>query len=147
MIYEIAWIAPLLQGETINEVGDRFDGDLIGDDPAVAWEKYATAALSAVQKADEKDTVHLSYGDSLAQRYVDEVAGDVIVHTWDLAKGAGVLFHIDDAIAAEVMKATQHIMPMARQYKLVGKEVKTDAPMGSEERLLAVFGRDIKWRP
>ena len=30
---EDLWTAPLLEGSTIEEVGDRFDGDLLGDDP------------------------------------------------------------------------------------------------------------------
>ena len=30
---EIRWAVPLFAGSTIAEVGDRFDGDLLGDDP------------------------------------------------------------------------------------------------------------------
>ena len=28
-----SWVGPLVEGCTIAEVGDRFDGDLLGDDP------------------------------------------------------------------------------------------------------------------
>ena len=33
VIGEELWTVPLVDGATIEEVGDRFDGDLLGDDP------------------------------------------------------------------------------------------------------------------
>jgi uncharacterized protein (TIGR03083 family) len=30
---EDLWVPPLLRGATIEEIGDRFDGDQLGDDP------------------------------------------------------------------------------------------------------------------
>ena len=38
IVNEDKWTVPLIQGATIEEVGDRFDGDLLGDDPLTAWE-------------------------------------------------------------------------------------------------------------
>ncbi|MDQ3985484.1 MAG: maleylpyruvate isomerase family mycothiol-dependent enzyme, partial [Actinomycetota bacterium] len=35
LVYEDKWAAPLLEGQTIEQVGDRFEGDLLGDDPLV----------------------------------------------------------------------------------------------------------------
>src|ERR687898_12665 len=39
--YEDLWTVPLMEGATIAEVGDRFEGDLLGDDPVAtaraAW--------------------------------------------------------------------------------------------------------------
>ena len=28
------WVTPLVEGKSIEEVGDRYDGDVLGDDPA-----------------------------------------------------------------------------------------------------------------
>ena len=33
LVYEMRWSVPLFAGGTIAEVGDRFEGDLLGDDP------------------------------------------------------------------------------------------------------------------
>ena len=33
VVYEDVWTVPLMEGATIAEVGDRFEGDLLGDDP------------------------------------------------------------------------------------------------------------------
>ena len=37
LVYETRWVPPLLEGRTIQEVGDSFEGDLLGDDPKGAW--------------------------------------------------------------------------------------------------------------
>ncbi|MFC7484541.1 maleylpyruvate isomerase N-terminal domain-containing protein [Luedemannella flava] len=36
LVYEQLWTPPMFAGATIAEVGDRFEGDLLGDDPAAA---------------------------------------------------------------------------------------------------------------
>jgi uncharacterized protein (TIGR03086 family) len=41
IVGENRWMPPLLEGRTIEEVGDRFEGDLLGDDPKHAWEDSA----------------------------------------------------------------------------------------------------------
>ncbi len=33
VVNELLWMPPLLEGKTIAEVGDRFDGDVLGSDP------------------------------------------------------------------------------------------------------------------
>src|SRR4029079_10192191 len=33
------WVAPLVEGKSIADVGDQYDGDVIGDDPAGAYPK------------------------------------------------------------------------------------------------------------
>jgi hypothetical protein len=63
MLYEIAWVPELLEGRTVAEIGDRYEGGLGGDNPAALWDEYAEKALAAIEKADAEATVHLSYGD------------------------------------------------------------------------------------
>ena len=38
---EHLWAPHLLDGETIAQVGDRYDGDVLGDSPVAAWERAA----------------------------------------------------------------------------------------------------------
>ena len=63
--YDEAWIPDLLAGRTMDEVGrDRFDGDLLGDDPAGNVIRIAAAAREAARAVTDRDaTVHCSYGD------------------------------------------------------------------------------------
>ena len=48
VVAEERWTPPLMAGATIEEIGDRFDGDLLGDDPVAAYSDAAAAALAAV---------------------------------------------------------------------------------------------------
>ncbi|MEU9047190.1 MULTISPECIES: TIGR03086 family metal-binding protein [unclassified Kitasatospora] len=87
---EQLWVPELLMGATIAEVGGRFDGDVLGDDPVAAWTDAAEAARQAwaVPGATEL-TVHLSFGDLSGQYYLDQLTTDLTIHTWDLAEGIG----------------------------------------------------------
>ena len=50
LVNEQLWVPPLLEGKTIAEVGDAFDGDNLGDDPVAAWDDAAQNALKEAQK-------------------------------------------------------------------------------------------------
>src|SRR5678816_4317040 len=55
MLYELSWVPDLIAGRTIEEVGDKYEGDLIDDgalDLSVKWEQAATKAYLAVTDAD-----------------------------------------------------------------------------------------------
>ncbi len=63
LVYEELWTPPLLAGATVADVGDRFEGDILGDDPQVAWKEAAAQALAAATPGVLERTVHLSFGD------------------------------------------------------------------------------------
>src|SRR5215217_2149838 len=64
VLSENLWAPPLLQGRTIAEVGDRFDGDQLGDDPQATWAAAAAASVASVRGDGALDrTVHVSFGD------------------------------------------------------------------------------------
>ncbi|HEV7864926.1 MAG TPA: maleylpyruvate isomerase family mycothiol-dependent enzyme, partial [Acidimicrobiia bacterium] len=62
LVYEELWTPPLLEGQTLADVGDRFEGDILGADPQVAWKEAAAAALSPASPEVLTRTVHLSFG-------------------------------------------------------------------------------------
>ena len=67
VVAEDRWSVPLLAGRTIDEVGDRFDGDQLGADPiAMAREAAAQAEIAATHPGALDRTVHLSGGDTPA---------------------------------------------------------------------------------
>ena len=86
VVGELLWMPPLLEGKTIAEVGDRFDGDVLGSDPLATCKSAAAAAHAATFEPGAQDRiVHLSFGDFPGSEYVGQVVSDVIIHTWDLA--------------------------------------------------------------
>ncbi len=87
---EHLWAPHLLDGETIAQVGDRYDGDVLGDSPVAAWERAAEASRAAWQAASPDAVVHLSFGDNPALEYGKQMLSDLLIHGWDLARGAGL---------------------------------------------------------
>ncbi len=55
VVGELLWMPPLLDGSTIEEVGDRFDGDVLGDAPIATWDAAASGADAAVAAPDAAD--------------------------------------------------------------------------------------------
>lgn len=146
MLNELAWVAPLVEGKTIAEIGDLYDGDLIKGNAAESWMKYCKEASSAIATADPAGTAHLSYADKPNQEYVDEVASDLIIHGWDLAQALGQPFNIDDKTADLVEKSVKDLLPMARQGGYIGETVAIDGNSNKMEKLLASYGRKINWK-
>ena len=86
--------APLLGGSTIEEVGSRFDGDLLGDDPVRTVDEAGALAAVRAEGAVE-GSAHLSFGDHPGREYTMQLAADHLVHTWDLARAIGAAETLD----------------------------------------------------
>src|SRR5260221_7925060 len=57
------WVAPLVERQTIEQVGDRLDGDQGGDDPPAAYQASAKSAAAAFHSPGAMATpVAVSYG-------------------------------------------------------------------------------------
>src|SRR4051794_31326119 len=126
LVYELRWAPPLLEGQTIEQVGDRFDGDLLGDNPAAAYDDAAKAAKTATDDAGAlQRTVHLSYGDTPATGYLMQLTGDLVVHSWDLARGIGADDTIDPELVTLVKRETEPQADMLAQSGLFDAPVET----------------------
>src|SRR5690242_15151201 len=49
---EQLWAPDVMAGKTIAEVGDRYAGDQLGDDPVAVWERAAAGARTAFGAKD-----------------------------------------------------------------------------------------------
>ena len=80
----------MLAGKTVADVGERLDGDLLGNEPVQTLMNAQRAALAAVDADNALDTtVHLSFGDVPAVDYVMQMIIDSTIHSWDLARAIG----------------------------------------------------------
>jgi uncharacterized protein (TIGR03086 family) len=142
---EDLWTAPLLAGQTIADVGDRFDGDVLGDDPVGAFASAGSEATAASAFVDPGRTVHLSFGDVPASEYLNQLAADHLVHAWDLAAATGGDRNFDPEVVAAVADWFVDREKMYRAGGAIGPRVPvpSDDP---QDRLLAAFGRDPGWR-
>ena len=44
VVYEDLWAPHLARGETVEQVGDRYEGDQLGSDPKAAWRDASDGA-------------------------------------------------------------------------------------------------------
>lgn len=141
MIGELLWVPELLKGKTIAEVGDRYEGDVGGSDPANNWLRAADAALVAVHRAEPDAVVHLSYGDFPAKHYIGEIGTDVLIHGWDVGQSlqCSLIFYKDIAQAAH-----DRVLPNIQSYRdsgLVGEPIEVAEDASTQAKLLAIMGR------
>lgn len=142
VVNENRWIPPLLDGKTIDDVGDSLDGDLLGSDGYASWDDSRKQALASAEATDPNATVHVSFGDIPAEMYLSQVAFDHVIHSWDLARATGA----DDKIDPELVSvALEFIAPQAemwRQGGAFGPTVTVPAGADQQGELLALTGRD-----
>lgn len=138
---EYLWVPEILAGKTIAEVGTKFDGDILGDDPVAVYKQASAAATAAAKTAKPDQTVHLSFGDVPAGQYIEQMFIDSVIHGWDLAKGIGA----DESIAPELVQACWDLLrPQAEQWRSGGAfaaQVVAADDADLQTKLLALTGR------
>jgi uncharacterized protein (TIGR03086 family) len=139
---EYLWIPPLLAGSTIAEVGDRFDGDVLGDDPVATFQEAAARSIDAIDALDDVDRiVHLSFGDVPAAEYLRQMAADSLIHAWDLAAAIDADDHLDEELVADLASWFDGVEEMYRAAGAIGPRVDVPEPADAQTELLARFGR------
>lgn len=142
LVDELRWAVPLLAGRTIAEVGDRFEGDLLGDDQAGRWDDAALAARAAVDDEGAMDrTVHLSFGDFPGREYAMQLFADLLIHGWDLSVATGQDPRLDPELVGACAVWFAGVADGYRQAGAVGPRLDVPPDAGPQERLLAAFGR------
>ena len=142
--YESLWTVPLMEGATIEEVGDRFEGDVVGDDPIGAALAAARAAVAAVAtRLPQGGTVHLSSGETPPAEYAMQLAADHLVHGWDLAVSTGGDTRMDPSLVHAIAEWFDDREEMYRG----GGAISARRPLTGDAQhdLLARFGRDPTW--
>ncbi|MFE7773430.1 TIGR03086 family metal-binding protein [Streptomyces sp. NPDC057445] len=140
---EQLWVPPLVrEGRGIDEVGDAFDGDVLGEHPAVSWDRAASAAKAAFNEPGALErTVRLSYGRSTGAAYCAQMAADATVHAWDLSRGIGADEDLPDAL---VDFTAREVAPYAAGLAKSGLFAPAvEPPPGADARteLLCLLGR------
>jgi uncharacterized protein (TIGR03086 family) len=148
VVGEGLWVAPLLAGRTVEEVGDTFDGDLLDGSPRAAAARAAAAAREAFAEPGAADrTVHLSYGAEQAREYAWQLAADHLVHAWDLAVATDQDTHLPPGLVDAVARWYAEREEGYRGAGLVAGRVEVDEGASAQARLLSAFGRDPAWAP
>lgn len=136
------WAGELARGRTIEEVGERFDGDVLGSDASSAFAQSAAAAADAFEAPGALEApCAVSYGPVPGAVYLGHRFIDVFIHGWDLAVATGQ----DTRLEADLVTACREIIePQAEMLRASGAfGTPTPPPEGADDqtRLLLSLGR------
>lgn len=136
------WAVELTAGQTIDEVGDRLDGDMLGDDPLGAYDASAQAAAAAFEVAGALDAqCAVSYGPVPGSVYAGHRFIDVLIHGWDLAIATGQDATLDTALVAACLAVVEPQAGLMQASGSYGSHVDAPADADPQTRLLALLGR------
>jgi uncharacterized protein (TIGR03086 family) len=141
IVYEDRWAVPILEGKTIEEVGDSFDGDLLGDDPKQAWKEASQEALDAVERADLDRMVNVSWGQIPAREYLGQLFQDHLIHGWDLARGIDGDDRLDPELVEACWAGAKQQEEAIRASGVFGEQQDVPDDADTQTKLLALLGR------
>ena len=141
-----AWVPDLLAGRTIDEVGTRWGGELLGDDPIAAYDGFQDAATEAMSDPglDQTMTLHFSYGDYEFSEGVLHLVSYRAFQAWLIAKFVGLDFSLPPELVAGL---DELLLPTVDGLRAVGAfppAIEPPAGAGAETRLLCAVGF---WHP
>ena len=136
------WAAELAAGATIQGVGDRLDGEVLGSDPTGSYTASARAAGAAFLRPGALDApCAVSYGPAPGSVYAGHRFIDVFIHGWDLAAATGQ----DTALDAGLMEACRQViapqLELFRQAGALAGPVNASPGASAQTRFLAQLGR------
>jgi uncharacterized protein (TIGR03086 family) len=145
LLYEQYWVPQLFEGLGIEQVGDRFEGDLMGDD-ASAWPSVLAASIeqahAAVARPGALDrTVHLSFGDASGREYVIQLMADLAIHGWDLAQATGQDGTLDPGAVALLLPWSEANAELLAGSGMFGVRIDAALDAPDDDRLLGLLGR------
>ncbi|HEX6930606.1 MAG TPA: TIGR03086 family metal-binding protein [Streptosporangiaceae bacterium] len=136
------WAAELAAGRTIEQVGDRLDGDVIGADPAGAYDRSAAAAAAAFEAPGVMDApCAVSSGPVPGSVYAGHRFVDVLIHGWDLAEATGQDTALDPELVDACLEVVEPQVEAFRAVGAIGPAVPSGPEASQQNRLLAMLGR------
>jgi uncharacterized protein (TIGR03086 family) len=143
----VDWVPPFLAGGS--EVDLTISAE-VDQDPLAAWTELADGVSNILGDPDLAGSTfaHPQAGTHRLDAAVDMfITGDVLVHTWDLARATGADDTLDaDAVARVLpgMAAMGDSMVASGHYQPA-----VELPPGAspQSELIAATGRDPQWKP
>lgn len=118
------------------------------DDPAVHWRRHADAVQALL---DDPTTAQHPFAHprvppgSLASTIDAFYTADVFMHTWDLARSAGIETALEPDFCAQLLAGMEPIEELMRGSGQYGPAFPVPEDADAQTRLLAFIGRDPGW--
>jgi uncharacterized protein (TIGR03086 family) len=145
---ENLWAAEIFAGKTIDEVGDRLNGDLVGNDPSGAYVRSVPLASSAALAPGAMEaTCHLSFGDFPGAEYASQLFLDTLIHGWDVAIASGQDATLDTDLVQACLPIARRITDEWRSTGMFGEDLAAGQTVSPQAELLGLLGRREDWKP
>ncbi len=139
------WVCQAIAGYTPEQIGHRFEGDVLCRNPQGVWAMAVRSAQRALYRPGAPDLlVHLTYGVRDAGGYARELVAETVVHGWDLSRALGEHGRLPAGSA-------RYALAEFRGYRDLTGTGRFDPPFtappgaDAEDQLLALTGRDPAW--
>jgi uncharacterized protein (TIGR03086 family) len=120
------------------------DIEVQGDDLLKVWKTVFAAADQALSAPGAMDEiVTLPFGEMAADEGLGFPTGDLLVHTWDLARAIGADDRLDQDACAEVYESLLPIDEVLRTSQFFGPKLEPSADADAQAMLLAFVGRKV----
>lgn len=132
-------------GTNVDAFGDL--DRLAGDDPAETYRLIRTRLLEATDRPGAlQQIVTSSIGEMTLDQFMGAMCADTLVHTWDVARGAGIDVRLDPGcvawVHAELQQRDQAAIRKAGRY---ADPIETGELTDAQDALIAYTGRDPRW--
>ena len=116
-------------------------------DLSVQWQLAADKAEASVEETDPEDSILYQGEPIVFEDFMTQVAGDLLIHAWDLGEAIGMPVRFAPAVAEAVMETTTVPNPLALpSHNMFVVPINPPANADLQARLLAMFGRSHAWR-
>jgi uncharacterized protein (TIGR03086 family) len=136
------WAAELGSGLSIEAVGDRLDGDVLGTDPLRAYDDSALVAAAVFRAPGAMEApCAVSYGPVPGEVYCGHRFLDVLIHGWDVASSTGQDRMLDPEMVEACFEILEPQLDMLVGSGMFGTPVDVPEDADRQTQLLAVLGR------
>lgn len=142
IISENLWVKDIVDGKTISDVGDKYEGDCLGDDFLKAYIDSAKEADGAfAKKGAMGNIVHLSYGNFPGSLYCNHRIIDVAIHGWDVVHSLGGNDEMDPDLVKDLYDLVKPEAKDLQDSGYYGDDVKVSSSAPLQDKLLGLLGR------
>jgi uncharacterized protein (TIGR03086 family) len=137
----VEWIPPFLRDGAGVELPA---GPSIGTDPAQAWLTMSDGIQTLLDDPDHAGRTfsHPQAGEHQLDDAIGMfILGDVLIHTWDLARATGLDETLDPAEVARMFEGIQGIDEVLRQSGQYGPKIDPGEDADMQTQLIAFTGR------
>jgi uncharacterized protein (TIGR03086 family) len=141
----VEWVPPFLRDGSSVEITPGPSAD---EDPVGAWTHFAgqVERVLADPRVHEQLFSHGRAGDHALDEAIHTfVLCDVVMHTWDLAKGGGLDVVLDPVVVHSLVEGLRPMGDFLEQSGQYGAAVPTPDGAGEQDELIGLIGRDPGW--